>query len=102
MAKLVRIIFMSSLALNVILIIGFALFRKSVNNDIYRVGAANAMSDVAMAKYVLQELESGDPERMTKLKKYLRESLEVGRKEAEEYRERIRIVLLRNLWLRNL
>ena len=41
--------------------------------------------DVAAARYVLQEIESGDPERMAKLKKYLRESLEVSRKEAEEY-----------------
>ncbi len=86
MARWVRIIFISSLALNVILIAGFVLFKKSVNNDIYRISAANATSDVAMAKYVLQELESGDPERIGKLKRYLRDSLEVSRKEAEEYR----------------
>ncbi len=86
MSRWVRIIFISSLALNVILIVGFVLFKKSVNTDIYRIGAANAASDVAMARYVLQELESGDPERMGKLKRYLRDSIEVGRKEAEEYR----------------
>jgi hypothetical protein len=86
MTKWFRIIFVSSLALNVILIVGFVLFKKSVNTDIYRIGAANATSDVAMAKYVLQELESGDPERVLKLKQYLRDSIEVGRKEAEEYR----------------
>jgi hypothetical protein len=86
MTKWVRIIFISSLALNVILIVGFALFKKSVNVDIYRIGAANATSDVAAARYILQELESGDPERVMKLKQYLRDSIEVGRKEAEEYR----------------
>ncbi len=86
MARWVRIIFISSLALNVILIAGFVLFKKSVNNDIYRISAANATSDVAMTKYVLQELESGDAERIGKLKQYLRDNIEVGRKEAEEYR----------------
>jgi hypothetical protein len=86
MSKWVRIIFMSSLALNVILIVGFVLFKKSVNADIYRIGASNATSDVAMARYVLQELESSDPERVRKLKQYLQDSIEVGRKEAEEYR----------------
>ena len=86
MAKWVRIIFISSLALNVILIVGFVLFKKSVNTDIYRIGAANATSDAVAARYVLQELESGDPERVRKLKQYLRDSIEVGRKEAEEYR----------------
>ncbi len=86
MAKWVRIIFISSLALNVILIAGFVLFKKSVNNDIYRIGAANATSDVAAARYILQELESGDSNRVMKLKQYLRDSIEVGRKEAEEYR----------------
>ncbi len=86
MSRWVRIIFISSLALNVILIVGFVLFKKSVNTDIYRIGAANATSDVATARYVLQELESGDPERIGKLKRYLRDNIEVGRKEAEEYR----------------
>ncbi len=90
MARWVRIIFISSLALNVILIAGFVFFKKSVNNDIYRISAANATSDVAMAKYVLQELESGDPERVGKLKQYLRDNLEVSRKEAEEYRKAAR------------
>ena len=86
MSKWVRVIFISSLALNVILIVGFVLFKKSVNADIYRIGAANATSDVATARYVLQELENGDPERVRKLKQYLQDSIEVGRKEAEEYR----------------
>ncbi len=86
MSKWVRIIFISSLVLNVILIIGFVFFKKSINTEIYRIGASKATSDVAAARYILRELESGDPNRITKVKRYLQDSIEVGRKEAEEYR----------------
>jgi uncharacterized membrane protein len=87
MTKWARIIFISSLALNVILIIGFVFFKKSVSADIYRINALNAASDVAAAKYVLQEFESGDAERIRKLKQYLRDNIMLGTKEAEEYRQ---------------
>lgn len=86
MAKLIRIIFISSLALNVILIIGFVLFKKSVDTDICRISALNEASDVATARFVIQELDSNDPGRVRAIKRYLRDNIEVGTKEAEEYR----------------
>ena len=90
MAKWSKIIFIASLALNVILIIGFVLFKKSVNADIYRINALNAASDVATARFVLQELDSSDAERIRKLKQYLRDNIELSMKEAGEYRDAVK------------
>ena len=87
MARWLRIGFAVSLALNIILIVGFVLFKESVNTDIYRIGALNAASDATLAKYILQELESGDPNRVRDLKQYLRDNIAVSTTEADEYRQ---------------
>ena len=86
MAKWVRIIFISSLALNVILIIGFVLFKSNVSSSFYRIGALNAQSDAILAEHVLHELENSDPNNIKALKQYLRESIEMSKTEADEYR----------------
>ncbi len=86
MSKWVRIIFLSSLAMNVILVICFVYFRSSVNATIFRLNAIKALSDASLARYVLQEVESGDANRINDMKQYLRESIAVSSVEAEEYR----------------
>ncbi len=87
MSKCVRIIFISSLALNALLIMGFVLFRKSVNDDIYKIGVLNAQARATSDRHVLYELQTGDPNKIKALKQYLWDSIELSDKEAEEYRQ---------------
>ena len=86
MAKWVKLVFISSLALNVILIIGFILFRYSTNASIYRIGALNAQIRATSDRHILHELESGDPNKIKALEQYLRDSIELSKMEVEEYR----------------
>jgi hypothetical protein len=87
MTKWIRIILISSLALNVILIVGFVLFKKSMNKSMYKIGVLNAAARATSDRHVLYELETGDPNKIDALKQYLRDSIEMNSKEAEEYRK---------------
>jgi len=87
MIKWLRVIFISSLAMNVILIVGFVMFRSSVKTTVLKLDSLNAQSEVALARYVLQELESGDPNRIKYLKQYLRESMALSAEEAQASRQ---------------
>jgi len=87
MTKWGRIILISSLALNVILVIGFILFKKSMDKSIYKIGVLNATARATSDRHILHELETGDPNKINALKQYLRDNIELCQKEAEEFRK---------------
>ena len=87
MARRLKMILAVSLALNIILIVGFVLFKQSVNAEIYKLDALNAQSNATLVRYILQELDSNDSERLKNITLYLRSSLTYNATESEEYRK---------------
>jgi len=86
MAKFFRVGFFVSLALNVILVVGFVVFRNSTSQSFFKIGVLHAEDKATTARHILNELESGDPNKIAHIKDYLRNNLELCNTEAEEYR----------------
>ena len=87
MSKWLKIIFVSSVVLNITLAIGVIWARSYVRNQSFELAAMTAEAEGRLAKHILTELESDEPERMEAVKKLLQSNIETSEKAAEMWRD---------------
>ena len=78
--------FISSVVLNIALVIGAIWARSFIRAEGFELAAINAEAECTVARHVLKELESGEPDRIQSLKKRLRENIEQAAKVADMWR----------------
>jgi hypothetical protein len=86
MGRRLKIMFISSVVLNVALIIGAIWARSFIRAEGFELAAISAEAERTVARHVLTELESGEPDRIESLKKRLRENIEEREKIADMWR----------------
>ena len=86
MKRWIKMGFILSVLLNVVLIVGILWARTYVRCTTFKLAAMNCDSQANFAEFVLDELESGDPARIQTLKKQLAGQVEQGRGEAKLWR----------------
>ena len=82
MTKGMKVIFVASVLLNIILIIGFVLFRNYVKTTMFRGAAMTAQAETMVLKNILTEIDSNDPARIAALKESLPKQIENCQKAA--------------------
>jgi hypothetical protein len=75
-----------SLLLNVILIAGIIWVRGSARATVHNALADATYAEVQLQEHILTELESADPERIAKVKAFLRRNISGGRETAARWR----------------
>lgn len=76
MSKGLKIMFVSSIVLNIALVIGAIWARSYVRTQSFEMAAMAAESEGRIVKHILKELESEDPNRMEALKERLQKNIE--------------------------
>jgi hypothetical protein len=92
MTKGIKVVFIVSIILNVCLIIGLISFKSYHTYLSYKIVADSIKTEVRYSKHILSELESNDPEKITALKDWLRENIEIGEKNTEMWQQAIESV----------
>jgi hypothetical protein len=87
MTKGIKVVFIVSIILNVCLIIGFISFRRYVTYQSFKLAAMSSQAEVQVTKYILSELESDNPEKITALKEMLRKKIENGQKATQTWQQ---------------
>ena len=86
MSKRLKIMFISSVVLNIAFVIGAIWARSYVRTRSFEMAAMSAEAEGAVIRYVLTELESGDPNRIETLKDRLRKNSEQAKDVAAMWR----------------
>jgi len=86
MSKWLKIMFLSSVILNIALVIGIIWARSFIRTQTFELAAISAEAEGNIARHVLTELESGEPDRIESLKKQLQKNIEQAEKVAEMWR----------------
>lgn len=76
MSKGLKIMFISSVVLNIALIIGGIWARNYVRTQSFELAAMTAEAEGNVIRHILKELESEDPNRIETLKERLQENIE--------------------------
>ena len=87
MSKWFKIMFISSVVLNIALVIGAIWARSYVTTKNFELAAITAEAEGRLARHILTELESGEPDRIEALKKLLQNSIENTEKAADMWRQ---------------
>ena len=87
MSKWLKIMFISSVVLNIALIIGVIWARSYVRKQSFELAAMTAEAEGSFAKHILMELESDEPDRIEAVKKMLQNSIENTKKAADMWRQ---------------
>jgi len=67
-----KTILILSISLNLILIVGFLFYRSYVRKTIFKVAAIYSEAEVKKLNYIISELDSNDPNKISTLKIFLR------------------------------
>lgn len=86
MSKWHKIMFISSVVLNIALVIGAIWARSYVRTKNFEFAAIHAEAEGRIARHVLTELESDETDRIEALKKQLKKDIEQAEKVAEMWR----------------
>ena len=86
MSKGLKIMFISSIVLNIALIIGAIWARSYVRTQSFEMAAMTAEAEGKVIRYVLTELESEDPNRIETLKDQLQKNMEQAKDVAVMWR----------------
>ena len=86
MGKWLKIMFVASVVLNVALIAGAVWARGFVRDKSFELAAINAEAEGRLARHVLTELESGEPDRVEAIKELLQNSIRNTEKAADMWR----------------
>ena len=87
MSKWLKIMFISSVVLNIAFVIGAIWARSYVRTKSFELAALSAEAEGKVIRYVLTELESGDPNRIEALKDRLRKNSEQAKDVAAMWRK---------------
>jgi hypothetical protein len=87
MSKWLKIMFILSVVLNIALVIGAIWARSYIRTQSFELAAMTADAEGRLARHILTELESGEPDRIESLKKLLQNSVENTEKAAEMWRQ---------------
>ena len=87
MSKRLKIMFILSVVLNIALVIGAIWARSFVRTKSFELAAMTAEAEGRLARHILTELESDEPERIEAVKKLLQNSIETSEKAAEMWRD---------------
>jgi uncharacterized membrane protein len=87
MIKWFKIMFVSSVVLNIALIIGVIWARNYVRKQSFELAATTAEAEGKLAKHILTKLESDEPDRIEAVKKLLQNSVENSEKAADMWRQ---------------
>jgi hypothetical protein len=87
MSKWLKIMFVSSVVLNIALVIGAIWVRSYVRKQSFELAATTAEAEGRLAKHILKELESDEPDRIEAVKKLLQNSIENTEKAADMWRQ---------------
>lgn len=86
MSKWLKIMFISSVVLNMAFVIGAIWARNYVTTQSFEMAAITAEAEGNIVKYILKELESEDPNRIEALKERLQKNIEQAEDVAEMWR----------------
>jgi len=86
MSKWLKIMFISSVVLNIALVIGTIWARSYIRTKYFELAAITAEAEGSIARHILTELESGEPDRIEALKKRLEKNIEQAEKVADIWR----------------
>jgi uncharacterized membrane protein len=87
MSKWPKIMFISSVVLNIALVIGVVWARSYIRTQMFELAARTAEAEGRLAEHILTEFESGEPERIEAVKKLLQNSIENSEKAADMWRQ---------------
>lgn len=87
MSKWLKIMFISSVVLNVALIIGVIWARSYIGKQLAESAVAIAEAEGSFTRHILTELESGEPDRIEALKNELQNGIESTEKTADMWRQ---------------
>ena len=87
MSKWLKIMFISSVVLNIVLVIGVIWARSYIRTQLAESAATAAKSEASISRHILTELESGEPERIEALKTQLQNSIENSEIAADMWRQ---------------
>lgn len=86
MSKWLKIMFISSVVLNMAFVIGAIWAKSYVTTQSFEMAAITAEAEGNIVKYILKELESEDPNRIEALKERLQKNIEQAEDVAEMWR----------------
>lgn len=86
MSKWLRIMFVSSILLNIAFVIGAICARSYIRTQNFELAATIAEAEASFTRHILAELESGEPDRIEALKKRLAEGIEQAEDTADMMR----------------
>ena len=87
MSKWLKIMFISSVVLNIALVVGAIWARSYIRTQLCEHAVAIAEAEGSFTRHILTELESGEPDRMEVLKNELQNSIENPEKAADIWRD---------------
>jgi len=87
MSKWLKIMFISSVVLNIALVTGTIWARSYIRTKNFELAAITAEAEGRLARHILTELESGEPDRIEAVKKFLQLSIENTKKAADMWRD---------------
>ncbi len=87
MSKWLKIMFISSVVLNIALVTGTVWARSYIRTKNFELAAITAEAEGRLARHILTELESGEPDRIEAVKKFLQLSIENTKKAADMWRD---------------
>ena len=82
-----RIALVVSILLNVGLITGLGFYRSFVRSQLFKLATSHSEAEAGQLGYILSELQSDDPERISYLKEYLPKRIEAAKWAARASRE---------------
>jgi hypothetical protein len=86
MAKWLRIIFVSSVFLNMAFVVGAICARSYLRTQSFELAATIAEAEASFTRYILAELESGEPDRIEAIKERLEQGIGQAEETAETWR----------------
>lgn len=86
MSKWLKILFISSVVLNIALVTGTIWARSFIRTKTFELAAISAEAEGRLARHVLTELESDEPDRIEELKKQLQKNIEQAEEVADMWR----------------
>ena len=86
MSKWLKIMFISSVVLNIALVIGAIWARSYITTQSFEHAAIITEAEGSFARHILTELESGEPDRIEAVKKRLEKNIEQAEEVADMWR----------------
>ena len=89
MSKWLKIMFVSSVVLNIALVVGVIWVRSYMRTKTFELAAMTAEAEGRLAKHILTELESDEPDRIEAVKKMLQNNIETAKIAADMWRQAV-------------